>query len=902
MQNKTLLAKIVGLIAVMCFALSMVFGLVGCGNAKTISKTSINENGHLIVTYSDDTTEDLGSVIGPKGDKGDQGETGEVHDCAHENSFIFDKCTLDMYNLMVGEENAANGDDFCYFELSVCKDCGYVTAEFTTDHVYAETTVAPTCTEEGYTGLVCTECGYAIEKTEIVPALGHAYETNYYTQYADSTKSFCVDGGFVAAICTRCGEELDEATFVRGLGHQSLEWTVTVAPTTTTAGTLTGICEVCGKAAATRTLPKLDKVNYSYELNNEVRNAADVDKDNYEYSITIKFEEYTFDEETNTFVKSVRLDEEGNEIAQTFSFSELQPHKTNNVEYLGKADIDDYVVDMNGIKLFGNSGDLKCDEYIPAYFICEECGEAITVNVKKAHTAPDSDSDYYNVTYATCTVPGVRHYTCTECGTSDLEEVIKELGHDYQYAIQTIPNSEKVNIIITCSRGDYTDTIRNIEAEIEEKPATCEADGYRKYTYTPEGATEPTTLTEVLHQLKHRFVDGDINERLDDTKVYPYEQYNFTPFGNVELGCGDSANMYFTCADCNKPIIVKVIKEHVIPDDDEIDLEPTCTVDGSNTYTCEVCHNTITDVIDKLGHEYVLKSAVPGTITGKLNVTIGCKSGDFEETYLNCTYVEVVTKPATCTETGKKNLIITVDGYDEPFTIQDVVIDKLAHTYNGEAIDVVNAYPAGTSGLTVTGNNPENCQGEGKGIIWCDDCKQPILVNVKGPHTIVEGTLVEHEATCTEKAYKEFTCSVCGEDITEYTGPALGHDYVITVVNKATADAEGTAVITCSRCDFREEVVLPVISEDNYVIDPEAACNAEGLGTYTYEKTLENGDKVSITFTDEIPTTDHHFVAGMDKIFTYTDENEVTWKYTAKLCNDCHEYVIVSIEDISGRA
>lgn len=37
----------------------------------------INENGELVVTYGDGTTENLGKVVGEKGDKGDPGDPAE---------------------------------------------------------------------------------------------------------------------------------------------------------------------------------------------------------------------------------------------------------------------------------------------------------------------------------------------------------------------------------------------------------------------------------------------------------------------------------------------------------------------------------------------------------------------------------------------------------------------------------------------------------------------------------------------------------------------------------------------------------------------------------------------------------------------------------------------------------
>ena len=47
-------------------------GLVSRG----IKEAEIDESGHLIFTLTDNTTVDLGKVVGAKGDKGDKGDTG----------------------------------------------------------------------------------------------------------------------------------------------------------------------------------------------------------------------------------------------------------------------------------------------------------------------------------------------------------------------------------------------------------------------------------------------------------------------------------------------------------------------------------------------------------------------------------------------------------------------------------------------------------------------------------------------------------------------------------------------------------------------------------------------------------------------------------------------------------
>ena len=68
-------------------------------------------------------------------------------------------------------------------------------------------------------------------------------------------------------------------------------------------------------------------------------------------------------------------------------------------------------------------------------------------------------------------------------------------------------------------------------------------------------------------------------------------------------------------------------------------------------------------------------------------------------------------------------------------------------------------------------------------------------------HTWSEDYVVDKEATCTEAGEKSKHCTVCDakEDVQEI--PALGHDFVSKVTEKATCTADGTLTYTCSRCN-----------------------------------------------------------------------------------------------------
>ena len=78
-------------------------------------------------------------------------------------------------------------------------------------HAYTETkTVAPTCTEQGYTLHQCA-CGDSY-KTDFVSALGHNFE------FTKTEKPTCTTSGYTLETCTKCGAT-QKINFVAALGH-----------------------------------------------------------------------------------------------------------------------------------------------------------------------------------------------------------------------------------------------------------------------------------------------------------------------------------------------------------------------------------------------------------------------------------------------------------------------------------------------------------------------------------------------------------------------------------------------------------------------------------------------------------------------------------------------------------
>ncbi len=123
------------------------------------------------------------------------------------------------------------------YVLHVCRDCGYsYKSDFTEPygHTITSETVAPTCTEQGYTTFAC-HCGYGYV-TDYVEPLGHDLDGTV-------TAPTCTENGYTSYACTReCG-----FSYVSDLtapnGHELSD--IQFAATCTTGAYTRYICANC---------------------------------------------------------------------------------------------------------------------------------------------------------------------------------------------------------------------------------------------------------------------------------------------------------------------------------------------------------------------------------------------------------------------------------------------------------------------------------------------------------------------------------------------------------------------------------------------------------------------------------------------------------------------------------
>ena len=249
------------------------------------------------------------------------------------------------------------------------------------------------------------------------------------------------------------------------------------------------------------------------------------------------------------------------------------------------------------------------------------------------------------------------------------------------------------------------------------------------------------------------------------------------------------------CSVCNEILVA----QEVIPakghswDKGVITTSPTCSDAGVKTYTCTVCSETKTEVLDATGHTPVDVAEQPATCT-EAGHTAGVKcsvcgatiSGIEEIPAKGHTEVIDEAVAATCTTPGKtegKHCSVC----NEVLVPQEEIPAK-GHM---EVIDEAVAATCTTPGKT-----------EGKHCSVCNEVLVPQEeIPAKGHTEVIDEAVA---ATCTESGKTEGKhCSVCNEIlVAQEVIPAKGHVEEIRNIKEVTDTEDGyTGDTYCSVCN-----------------------------------------------------------------------------------------------------
>lgn len=520
--------------------------------------------------------------------------------------------------------------------------------------------------------------------------------------------------------------------------------------------------------------------------------------------------------------------------------------------------------------------DATCTEkgHVKVTKTCNVCGETEVVKDEETD-ALGHDWDVKTSTVdATCTEKGsvTTTKTCKVCG--EVEEDVEysdALGHDYTAEIIQEADCVKQEIVkYTCTRcGDsYVETGEALGHTGDDLKVTREPNCVDYGT--KEGICERCGKYVVIaldpDPNNHNYV---ADASLDET---------------VEATCTTKGSVthYEVCSRCGDKKVSSVDEIPELGHDYQLTnkVEPTCTEDGSETYTCTRCGDTYTTTLEKLGHTNLTVTLEPTCDSfGKREGTCERCGKYIVEAIEPLGHIyEVETKEATCTEDGyvKYTCQRCGDVYYESYTA------KLGHDYVADpSLDVTVDATCEEKG-SVT--HYEVCS-------RCDDKKVSSVDEIPAlGHDPAEPVVVEVAATCTTDGSKTTTvkCNRCDKVLSEEVEvlPKLGHDYQETDRLDPTCTEAGYIVRTCTRCGEVNVEDLPAkghqfddtatttpancvhgnIFDGTCIVCGEQIVKEDDARDYSIE--LENGDEYKFTRLDDEVAEDTYYVE-----FKYTNQN-----------------------------
>ncbi len=619
----------------------------------------------------------------------------------------------------------------------------------------------PTCTQKGLSKRVCEACGKE-EEIEVV-ATGHKK-----SDWIEDKATSCAAAGSKHIECTICSEVL-ETEGIQALAHTFGEWVVTREPTCSVSGQQTRACSACD-VTEIQSLDKTDHVEGESRVVREPTHQKTGIKNIYCSVCNGVARTQTIAKITNCVWGDWERPAVDCEAVKRGEQVAIETRKCT-VEGCTKADEREF--DPHGYGQPVMKDGASCESGAVLLYVCERC------EFEKVESfAPGHNYVCNEISVQSCTVDGVREYTCAYCAHT-YTETDEKLGHN---------------------PGDFV-----VEA------ATCTADGVQYKTCQRCGVE---TEREVLAAHGHEIAAWEVTEPTCTEK--------------------GEKRAVVACAHCGETDITEEIAAlgHAPNAEIIVILAPTCTVKGKQDVQCGRCQGASGSKVEDvapLGHDYgEYETITPATCeeTGEKQRTCtreGCEYKDPETVVIDAlghqldggTPEWTKEKDPTCTEPGLERATVQCKRCGETDITRE--IDAHGHNY-GEYEIIVPAT------CEQTGVKQRTCQREGCGY------KDPgtIVINALGHK---DGQPVYDPApTCLENGMSYTYCSRCQQLTAKTTALALGHDFsdweevgklnTFVTLNGVTVDAY--SIVKCKNpgCDLihtKEEYARE--SKDKAIID-----------------------------------------------------------------------------------
>lgn len=384
----------------------------------------------------------------------------------------------------------------------------------------------------------------------------------------------------------------------------------------------------------------------------------------------------------------------------------------------------------------------------------------------------------------------------------------KKLGHDYSVSFEWTDYADgtaAAKATIKCSRNDVNKTkVATITKESTSVAPGCLTSGTNVYTASVT-TDDGKTFTSDPHAVTAPATGHSYNN-------YDFHWDDETTYKSATLTwyCGNDGCDYSTQESLNAK--ETVIKPATCTDTGRLLHEVSFEFGGETECRKE------TTIIPALGHSYDNSCDVRWDDSTYKTATLiwecdneGCdvnSEGHFKSETL--TAVETVTKPATCTDTGKLLHEVSYEfGGETMYLRETTTIPALGHDFTQKDADHVT-FAFAEDGKTAVAT------------IRCARC------NVTTTENVICTAEVTIPATCTEKGTTTYTatCGTASETTTRQDVPALGHSFTNYVYNgDATCGGDGTETAKCDRCDVTDtRTAVATAGCDLHTVDGAKVC------------------------------------------------------------------------------
>ena len=621
-----------------------------CGETRTEEIPSLDKTYHILQVVAPTCTSEGYTIY----------ECNEVPGLTYKGNFT-DKTPHTYDEGVVTKEATIYEKGVKTFTCSACGDTYTEDIPMVEKTWHKGDTVAPTCTEQGYTVYICDQDATLTENRDFVDALDHDWGEGVVTKVAT-----CTEDGEKTFTCSRDGATKTEV--IPAVGHKWDDGTVTTPATCEASGVKTYKCLNDG-CTETKT-EEIAALGHNYD-DGVVTKAATCTEDGVKTFTCQNDKSHTYTE----VIPATGHDYDDGVVTTEPTYNEtvVAPTCTEDgytmhecVEDATKS-FKDNIVPALGHEYKEVTTPATCKDAGSVDKVCERCNDK--QHVRDIPVNEEHQWDEGVITKEpTATEPGIKTYTCTVCNKTKTESIAKVHVHEYTGLGEIVkePSCETEGERWMYCTNDGCDSkilvpmpaIGSHDWDFEHteclKKATCtepgtmlmhcKRDASHTMTYSYGGTghiwdegvitTQPThdeygvktlhckncdaTMTEKVLPTKYTFTvtvvpptcteDGYTMHKCNEDDSFSYKDNIVHSTGHhaemrvIEPTCKEEGRTEIYCTVCGEvsTVLSTTPKKDHTWDNGVVTTEPTTEHEGVKTYTCTGCGETKTESIARL--------------------------------------------------------------------------------------------------------------------------------------------------------------------------------------------------------------------------------------------------------------------------------------------------------------